>query len=142
MVNDILGTAPMDATQSGTGATATQDQKDYGLCIAAMSQCASTLGMGTKSSGVVTALMNDASDGVMNGMAGSTAVVMPGMTSGTGGGMGGGMGGGTMSPTAGTSGLASAMSSFLGSATNHSGVTVADMQALMSQLTASNGTIP
>ncbi|MHB8858641.1 MAG: hypothetical protein ACYC6Z_04035, partial [Thermoleophilia bacterium] len=85
--------------------------------------------------GMVTAMMNDATDGVMNGM----------MTGGKPVAMGGGMsmmGGGTMMQgSAGTSGLANAMSVFMSSGMNRSGLTAADMQALMNQLRSSSGTI-
>ncbi len=63
------------------------------MSIAAMSQYAKTIGMTTSSSGMVTAMMKDASDGVMNGMMGSTAISMAGM---------GGMMGGMMQSSAGT----------------------------------------
>jgi hypothetical protein len=132
-VTDILHTMPMDPTVAGAGGTASQDQKNYGMSIAAMSQYAKTQGMTTSSSGMVTAMMNDASDGILNGMMGSTAISMAGM---------GGMMSGTMQPTAGTSGLSTAMGAFIGSAMNRSGVTVADMQALMTQLTGSSGQLP
>jgi hypothetical protein len=55
--------------------------------------------------------------------------------------MGGMMGGGMMATTAGTTGLAAAMSAFAGSSMNSSGVTAADMQPLIDKLAASNGTI-
>ncbi|WP_248358051.1 hypothetical protein [Anaeromyxobacter oryzae] len=132
-VNDILHTAPMDPMVQGSGSTATQDMKNYGMSIAAMSEYAKTIGMTTSSSGIVTAMMNDASDGIMDGMMGSTAVSMAGM---------GGMMGGTMQPSAGTSSLSTAMSAFIGSAMNRSGVQLADMQALMNQLAGSNGQLP
>ena len=132
-VSDILHTVPMDATVQGSGTGATQDMRNCGMSIAAMSEYARTVGMTTSSSGMVTALMNDASDGVMDGMMGSTAISMAGM---------GGMMGGMMQPTAGTSGLSTAMGTFIGSATNRSGVTMSDMQALMSQLAGSNGQLP
>ncbi len=132
-VSDILHTMPMDPTVAGSGAAATQDQKNHGMAIAAMSQYAKTQGMTTSSSGMVTAMMNDASDGILDGMMGSTAISMAGM---------GGMMGGTMQPTAGTSGLSTAMGTFIGSAMNRSGVTVADMQALMTQLAGSSGQLP
>jgi hypothetical protein len=77
--------------------------------------------------------MKDASDGVMNGMMGSTSIAMGGM----GGGM---MGGGTMmQSTAGTTGLATAMTAYLGSSMNRSGVQVSDMQPLIDRLAASTG---
>ncbi len=130
MVNDILHTAPMDPLTQGSGGGADQNMRNYGMTIAAMSQYAKNIGM-PFSSGMVTAMMNDASDGHMNGMMGNSPIQM-------GGGM---MGGNMMSPNAGTSGLADAMQAFMQSSQNHSGLTVADMQALMDKLRRSNGTI-
>jgi hypothetical protein len=57
------------------------------------------------------------------------------------GGMGGMMGGTMMQPDAGTSGLATAMTSFMLSAQNRSGVTMQDMQPLIDKLDASDGVI-
>jgi len=131
-VSDILSVHPMDPTASGSGAAANQDQRNYGMMIAAMSEYASTIGM-PSTSGMVTAMMDDASDGIMNGMMGGTRIDM--------GGMGGMMGGMMMQPDAGTSGLATAMTSFMLSAQNRSGLTVQDMQALIDKLDASNGVI-
>jgi hypothetical protein len=134
MMGDILMTSPMDPAMAGSGSGASQDQKNYGMCIAAMSQYAKTIGMSVSSSGMVTAMMKDASDGVMNGMMGSTSIAMSGM--------GGMMGGGTMmQSTAGTTGLATAMTTFLGSSMNKSGVQAAVMQPLIDKLNASTGTI-
>ena len=90
-----------------------------------------TTGRGVRSSA---AMAQDASDGVMNGMMGSTAISMGGM----GGGM---MGGGMMPATAGTSGLATAMTAFAGSGMNRTGLTASDLQALIDELAASSGTI-
>ncbi len=133
MVNDILHTTPMNPLVAGSGAGATQDMRNYGMTVAAMTQLAQTLGM-PDSSGIVTAMMDDATDGTMNGMMGSTQITM-------GGGMSM-MGGGTMmQSTAGTSGLGNAMTAFLGSGMNQSGLTATDMQALISRLTTTNGTI-
>ncbi len=88
------------------------------MAIAAMSQYASTLEM-PDSSGIVMAMMDDASDGVMNGMMG-----------------------GNMQTNAGTSGLASAMTTFIGTpSVNRSGVTTTDMNALITKLQGSSGTI-
>ena len=95
-VSDILSVHPMDPTASGSGADADQDQRDYGMMMAAMSEYASTIGM-PSTSGMVTAMMDDASDGIMNGMMGGTRIDM--------GGMGGMMGGTMMQSDAGTSGL-------------------------------------
>lgn len=131
-VGDILSTVPMDPVVAGSGAGAELGAKSYGMSIAAMSQYAHAIGM-TGSSGMFTALMRDASDGVMNGMMGTTGISMMGM---------GGMMGGTMHPTAGTSGLATAMGTFIGSPKNRSGLGATEMQALMNQLAASNGQLP
>jgi hypothetical protein len=135
MVSDILRTEPMDGAISGSGNTATTDMKNYGIAIAAMSQYAQTIGM-TDPAALITAMMNDASDGIMNGRMGSIQIAMGGM----GGGM---MGGGTMMlSTAGTSGLATAISQFLNNASvNQSGLTTAGMQTLINALNASNGTL-
>jgi hypothetical protein len=135
MVSDILHAVPMNASVAGSGATATTDMKNYGSAIAAMSQYASTLSM-TDPAALITAMMDDASDGMMDGKMGSTSIAMGGM----GGGM---MGGGTMmSSTAGTSGLATAMTLFMNNLSiNKSGLTASDMQTLINQLTASTGTI-
>jgi hypothetical protein len=118
---------------SGTATGVTSDMKNYGMIIAAMSQEAATLGM-TLSSGIITAMMDDASDGTMNGMMGSTTISMSGM--------GGMMGGGMMSSTAGTSDLATAMTTFImNTSINKSGLTTTDMQTLITKLNGSNGTI-
>jgi hypothetical protein len=125
MVNDILHTQPMNPLVTGANVTATQDMKNYGMAIAAMSQSAKDMGMSSSSS-MVTAMMNDASDGVMNGMMGSTPVMMGGMMAGSS----------IMTPTAGTSGLATEMATFITSTWNKSGVTAGNMTALMNQLTS------
>lgn len=129
-VNDILHTHPMDPLANGSGPVSTQDQRNYGMSIAAMSQYAKTIGM-PNSSGMVTVMMNDASDGRMNGAMGGTQITM-------GGGM---MGGSMMQPNAGSSELADTMQAFMQSGQNHSGLTVQDMQALMDKLRNSNGRI-
>ena len=96
--------------------------------------------MTSSSAPMFTAMMRDASDGLMNGMMGSTPISMGGM----GGGMmgGGGMTGGSpMAANGGTIGLATAMSAFVGSPRNASGVPIADVQPLIDKLNASNGAI-
>jgi hypothetical protein len=135
---DILMTAALDPAIGGSGAGASPEARNHGMTIAGMSQYAHGIGMTVSSSGMFTALMEDASDGVMNGMMGGTAISMWGM-----GGMGGGMmgGGSMMQPSAGTTGLATAMSAFVGSPRNASGVGLADMQPLIDALGASSGTI-
>jgi len=129
-VNDILHTVPMNPNVDGSGATADQNMKNYGMTIAAMSQYANMIGM-PNSSGMVAAMMNDASDGHMNGMMGNSGVMM-------GGGM---MGGTRMSPNAGITGLANAMMQFTQAPMNKSGVTVQDMANLINRLNTSNGAI-
>jgi hypothetical protein len=132
MVNDVLHTMPMDPATSGSGAPATQDQRNCGISIAAMAQYAKVAGM--PSSAFVTAMMSDASDGMMNGRMGGTQITMGGMMGS------GGMGsGGMMQSNAGTSGLATAMTDYMGSSMNHSGLTAADMNMLIQKLAASNG---
>ena len=131
LVNDILHTQPMNPMLLGSGATASVDARNYGLALAAMSQYALTLNM-TVSSAFVTAMMSDAADGVVNGMAGAALITLP---------MGWMMGSTMMGSTAGTSSLVAAMTAYLNSSANTSGLTVADMIALMQKLAASNGTI-
>ena len=80
-------------------------------------------------------MMNDASDGVMNGKMGSSQITVPM----SGGMMGGGMG--NMASTAGTNGLGIAMTGFMNSAANVSGLTTTDMTTLTTKLTNSNGQI-
>ena len=77
-VSDILYIHPMNPLTPGSGTGVTQDMRNYGMVLAAMSQYANTIGMPI-SSGMVTAMMNDASDGVMNGMMGNTQIMMGGM---------------------------------------------------------------
>lgn len=137
MIGDVLGTLPMDPATIGSGTGATQDARNYGMSIAAMSEYAATMGMTGSSSGMMTAFVKDASDGVMNGMMGSSAIAMTGMS----GGMGGGMGGTMMQASAGTTGLSTAMATFVGSAANHSGVVLAEMQTLISKLGTSDGVV-
>jgi hypothetical protein len=64
MVSDILHTQPMNPLVTNSGNTATLDMKNYGMSLAAISQSAKDMGMASSSS-MVTAMMNDASDGVM-----------------------------------------------------------------------------
>ena len=133
MMSNLLTTRPIDMTMAGSGTASgvTQEQMNHGAAIAAMSQSAKRLGMTTTSSAFVTSMMNDASDGTMNGMMGSTQIQM-------GGGM---MGGSMMGSHSGTSDLATDMTNFMGSAVNHSGLTSANMNALIQKLSASNGTL-
>jgi hypothetical protein len=138
MAGDILHTQPMNPLVAGSGVAASQASMNYGMTLAAMSQYAKSAGLPTSSS-VVTAMMNDASDGIMDGrMAGNQIAMGGGMMSG------GMMSGGTptngmMSADAGRAGLAAAMAGFMNSSANKSGLTMADMAALMQQMQGSDG---
>jgi hypothetical protein len=134
-IGDILTTEPMDPLVENSGAVATHDGKNYGMTLAAMSKQASQLEM-PNSSGIITAMMDDASDGIMDGRMGGNGIYM--------GGMGGMMGGVMMQPTAGTSVLANAMSDFIvDTMVNRSGISITDMdmQALITKLSNSNGVL-
>lgn len=130
-VSDILHTQPMNPVTSGAGAGASQDARNYGMTLAAMSQYASSLNM-PASSALITAMMSDAADGVMNGRRGGNQISMS---------MGAMMGGGMMAPGAGTSSLAAAMTVFMNSSANVSGLAPGDMTGLMHKLNNSSGKI-
>ena len=125
---DIVTMHPIDPTVAGSANGASIEAKNYGMMLAAMSQAAHDLGMTTSSSAMVTAMLDDASDGIMDGRMSGIAITMSGM--------GGMMGGGSMMSTVGTSQLATSMATFINNMTmNRSGVTtVAEMQSLMNQL--------
>ncbi len=140
-INDILTTHPMDPNANGSGATATQEMKNYGMTLAAMSQYAKDMGMAI-SSGMVTSMMSDSSDGRMDGVMTGQGGMGSGMMGSNQIEMGGGMMAGTVMPAdAGTKGLADAMAQFINSPMNRSGLTMQDMQNLISKLTTSNGVI-
>jgi len=130
MVSDILRVHPMNPLEPGSGTGAGVDARDYGMTLAAMSRYAQSLGMPI-SSAMVTLMVSDASDGVMDGMHSGTRISMPM----------GGMMGTAMTSTAGTIGISAAMLEFMQSAVNLSGLTPADMAALMQRLGTSTGTI-
>lgn len=123
-VSDILHVVPMNPLLSGSAAGTSQDAQNYGMTLAAMSQSAKTLGLSSSSS-MVTAMMNDASDGTLDGKAGATSIQM------------GGMGGAMMLPAnAGTSGMGAAMNAFITSPQNKSGLTTSP---LLNQLNTASG---
>jgi hypothetical protein len=129
LVSDILKTQPMNPMVAGSGINANEDARNYGMTLAAMSQYAKNLNMSV-SSAMVTAMMSDAADGVMDGKNGGTQISMS---------MGGMMGSSMMAPTAGTSALGAAMTTFVNSAANASGMTAAEMAALIQKLSNSDG---
>jgi hypothetical protein len=122
----------MNPLEPGSGATATQDAKSNGICIAAMTQYAKTIGMTTSSSGIVTAMMKDASDGFHERHDGLDGHLY---------GWHGRHDGRQYAIRCGTSGMATGMSQFVGSAMNKSGVQMSDMQALINKLNSSGGAI-
>ena len=131
-VSDILHTQPMNPLITNSGSGASIDAQNYGMVLAAMSQYAQTLGM-TVSSAFVTAMMSDASDGVMDGKMGANQISMS---------MDVMMGTSMMASTAGTSGLATAMTSFITNLTaNQSGLTTMDMATLIQMLSNTSGQI-
>ncbi len=77
-------------------------------------------------------------DGVMTGQGGMGSGMMGSNQIEMGGGM---MAGTVMPADAGTKGLADAMAQFINSPMNRSGLTMQDMQNLISKLTTSNGVI-
>ncbi len=131
LVSDILHVAPMNPLLPGSGATASPDARNYGMTLAAISQYASSIGM-TNTSALVTAMMSDASDGMMDGKKGTGSITMT---------MGGMMGTAVMAPTAGTSGLAAGMTNFVASPANKSGLTATDVAPVVQKLSISNGKI-
>lgn len=130
MVSDILHVHPMNPLMPGSGAGAGADSRNYGMTLAAMSQYAKSVNMPV-SSAMVGLMMTDASDGVMDGMQAAGRISMPMGT----------MGSGTMTATAGTAGMSTAMAAFMASAANVSGLTAADMAALMQRLAGSSGVL-
>lgn len=130
-VSDILHVQPMNPLTPGSGSTASPDARNYGMTLAAMSQYAKSLNM-ANTSALVTSMMSDASDGMMDGKKGSSPVTMT---------MGGMMGASMMAPTAGTTGLATAMTSFAMSPANMSGLTAADVAPLVQKMSSSSGQI-
>ena len=129
LVSDILHVAPMNPLLRGSGANASPDARNYGMTLAAMSQYAKSLNM-ANTSALVTSMMSDAVDGMMDGKRGSSPVTMT---------MGGMMGNSMMPATAGTSGLATAMNNFAASPANLSGLTATDVAPLAQKLSSSNG---
>lgn len=130
-VSDILHVQPMNPLVPGSGSAASPDARNYGITLAAMSQYAKSLNM-ANTSALVTSMMSDASDGMMDGKKGSSPISMT---------MGGMMGTSMMAPTAGTSGLATAMTNFVMSPANMSGLTATDVAPLVQKVSSSSGKI-
>ncbi|MBK7902282.1 MAG: hypothetical protein IPJ97_04465 [Proteobacteria bacterium] len=82
ILSNLLTNQPIDMTMTGSGTAGgvTQEQMNYGAAIAAMSLSAKLLGMTATSAAFVASMMNDATDGTINGMMGSTQIQMGGGT--------------------------------------------------------------
>jgi hypothetical protein len=130
-VSDIVHVRPMNPLIAGSGTGASVDAKNYGISMAAISQYAFTNSISNTSS-LVTAMMSDAADGMMDGKAGVTSIQMT---------MGGMMGSGPMAANTATVGLSSAMATFMNSTANKSGLTATNMLTLSQKLAAANGSI-
>jgi hypothetical protein len=133
-VSDILQIHPMNPLMDGAGNLADPDMIHYGMVLASMSEYAKTMNLDTCS--VVTSLMNDISDGQLDGMMGGSGIMMRGRMM-SGGMMGSEM---VMPTTTGTVGLAEAMEDFIHSPMNRSGVNLNDMKPLIDQMHMSSGT--
>jgi hypothetical protein len=130
-VSDILHVQPMNPLVPGSGSNASADARNYGMTLAAMSQYARSLNM-ANTSALVSSMMSDASDGMMDGRKGSSSISMT---------MGGMMGSSMMAPSAGTSGLATAMRDFVMSTANMSLLTATDVAPLVQKLSSASGQI-
>ncbi len=125
-INDILFTPPMNAMVDGSGNTSDRDMRNYGMVLAGMSQYSYMQGV-INSSDMITSMMDDASDGHMNGIAGEFPTML---------------GGNMLMPIdAGTVGLAEGMIAFIRSPMNMSGIGIEDMQMLIDKLVSSGGSI-
>lgn len=123
-IADIVHTAPMNPLMAGSGTNASIDAQNYGMVLASISQYAQIRGMSTTSS-MVLALMMDAADGLMDGMAFGAPIVTSTAS------------GNIQLPTdAGRAGLSGAMNVFMNSARNKSGVT---SMPLMNRLNGATG---
>lgn len=129
-ITDIMFTHPIDPAISNSGIGADGSAVNYGMYMAAMSEYAKAVGM-PYSSGMVAAMMEDASDGTIDGLMWGAGIAL-------GGGM---IGNSMLAPNAGTIGMADAMAAFLGSPYNMSGVTSQDMLGVMDNMRSSRGTI-
>lgn len=128
---DVLTTPPVDTTVEGSCQEASQQMKNYGMTLGAMSMYAFRAGM-VNAPSVVDHMMDDASDGRMDGRMGGYQIMHGGM-------MGGAQT--SMPPDWATGGLADAMYEFMHSAQNRCRVTDQEMQQLMDRLRLSDGAI-
>ena len=123
-VGDIVHTAPMNPLTAGSGANAGVNAQNYGMVLASISQYAQMQGV-VSTSTMVSVLMKDAADGLMDGM-NFGAPIMISTVSGS-----------LQLPAgAGSTGLGGAMSTFMNSARNRSRVTT---MPLMNRLNGTAG---
>lgn len=128
MVDDILHTRPIDPLAPGSAAGASQSRVNYGMVLAGISQFSSDMTIPV-SSRMAVALMNDARDGVMDGLAGDATLTI----------LRAPMGGGLPRADAGSTGLAAAMQEFMASPLNRSGAAPAAVAPLVQQLGSLSG---
>jgi hypothetical protein len=128
MVHDILHTRPINPLVPGSAAGASQAMVNYGMTLAAMSQYAKDAGMPV-SSAFVSAMMNDAADGVFDGRSGDATLTILRDPNG----------GGLPRPDAGTTGMATAMATFMNSRMNQSGLAPVTVAPLTQQFGAMGG---
>lgn len=123
-VGDIVHTAPMNPLTAGSGANASVDAQNYGMVLASISQYAQMQGV-VSTSTMVSVLMKDAADGLMDGMNFGAPIMMSTAS------------GSLQLPAgAGRAGLGNAMNTFMNSARNRSGVTT---MPLMNKLNGTAG---
>ena len=123
MVDDILHTRPIDPLAPGSAAGASQAMVNYGMVLAGISQFSRDMSIPV-SSRLAVALMNDARDGVMDGLAGDATLTI----------LRAPLGGGLPRADAGSTGLAAAMQEFMASPLNRSGAAPAAVAPLVQQL--------
>lgn len=114
-IPDLISTAPADL--AGGPVAVVDAAAEYGAILAGISQLALSLTVASDQLSVALAL--DAADGALDGMDGATPVPL---------------GAGNLSPTAAQADLANAITAFLASAANNSGLTAADFAALIARL--------
>lgn len=128
-ITDILHVPPMNPLVPRAAEGASMDSRNYGMALAGMSQFALTVGA-TNSAAVVTSLVNDAADGVMDGRNGADPVRVT---------VGGFVGSTALPGNAGSVALAVAMVRFAASTSNVSGLTGNDIAALAQRISGSGG---
>ncbi|HEY5604830.1 MAG TPA: hypothetical protein VIM41_17135 [Gammaproteobacteria bacterium] len=108
-LTNIISVLPVDASNSGDNTTAALDARLYGIVLAGIAQEASTLGVSALD--LTTALAEDASDGILDGLNNGAGITIPNSVI-------------TLSASAALTGLQNAIDAFLLSGNNQTNVTV------------------